>query len=114
MLLWLLGLIPTSKKNDMNTEKILIFGLGVLGGYLLFKYSSQPAGASVYTPVANTSKEMDCLQKWNQTASAIKAPENVIARMKADFMASCLSGKTEESMPAPVDMPPPQIDLSQI
>ena len=97
----------------MNTEKILIFGLGVLGGYLLFKYSVQPAGKEISLPDQAQGLQAECNQRWQGISSTIKAGEGDLARMKADFMAECLTGKmtsfevADDSGMVP-EMPPPQ------
>jgi hypothetical protein len=97
----------------MDTQKFLIFGLGVLGGYLLFKYSVQPAGKDISSPAANADLQKDCNERWQAVAQTIKAGEGDLARLKADFMAECLTGvitsfEVSNDSGLVAEMPPPQ------
>ena len=98
----------------MNTEKLVIFGLGVIAGYLLLNYMNQnkPAVATnelpptdalpptpLVSPIAQIDVEAICEDRWIQQNAAIKwASEEAYNAARDEFLGICGAEFSDNTM----------------
>ena len=86
----------------MNTKNLVIFGTGVLAGYLLTQYLSGKIAKSDGTPmtppaiggagILPDTKQADCEKKMTDATSVMKfSSETDMEDFKKQFMSDCLS-----------------------
>lgn len=89
----------------MTTKHLVIFGAGILAGYLLIDYlrKQNPSNATppVTTPLGiNHSTSVNPLEETCQAAliehlKTVRLSSDALESYKKSFMADCLSGKTQ-------------------
>ena len=76
---------------EMTTKHLLIFGAGILTGYLLVDYLRRKTPTT--TPVAAVNPKVAlCEAMLQQNLMTARIPSDQIEAYKAQFMSDCLSG----------------------